>query len=176
VKKVIIEGQLKFTFAENCHASKYDEWSFYRNQFQNICGGSKAVDILCLSQHTLWLIEIKDFRVHRRTKSEDIGDEIAIKVRDTLAGLVAAKVNANDQDEKQFATLALQHLKGIRAVLHLEQPAKHSKLFPKAINPANVKLKLKQRLKAIDAHPLVVDKKSLATKRYWIVDENIELE
>ena len=88
MKKVIIEGQLKFTFAENCHASKYDEWSFYRNQFQNICGGSKAVDILCLSQHTIWLIEIKDFRVHRRTKSEDIGDEIAIKVRDTLAGLV----------------------------------------------------------------------------------------
>jgi len=173
VKKVIIEGKLKFTFCEDCCASQYDNWSFYRNQFQNTCGSAKAVDILCVTNNTTWLIEIKDYRAHPRTKPVDIGDEIAFKVRDTLAGLVAAKVNANVQDEKQFATLALQeHLRSIRVVLHLEQPAKHSKLFPKAINPANVKQKLKQRLKAIDAHPLVVDQNSLATHKYWTVDDN----
>ncbi len=169
--KVIIEGRLKFTFSEDCHVSKYDKWSFYGNQFQKTCGSAKAVDIVCVTYNTTWLIEIKDYRAHPRTKSEDIGDEIAIKVRDTLAGLVAAKVNANDHDEKQFATLALQDLKSIRVVLHLEQPAKHSKLFPKAINPANVKQKLKQRLSAIDAHPLVVDHNSLTTHKNWTVDD-----
>ena len=46
----------------------------------------------------------------------------------------------------------------IRLVLHLEQPAKHSKMFPRAINPANVRLKLRKRLKAIDPHPIVVEK------------------
>jgi hypothetical protein len=44
----------------------------------------------------------------------------------------------------------------IRVVLHLEQPAKRSKLFPRAIDPAQVKQKLRQLLKAIDPHPQVV--------------------
>jgi len=84
----LVEGELKFTFGENCQASKYDEWSFYRNQFQNICGGSKAVDIICLNDCIIWLIEVKDYRVFQRTKPIDIGDEIAIKVRDTLLDLI----------------------------------------------------------------------------------------
>ena len=37
-----IEGNLKFIFQES--AVQYDEWSFYRNQFQLIAGGVKAVD------------------------------------------------------------------------------------------------------------------------------------
>ena len=41
--------------------------------------------------------------------------------------------------------------------LHLEQPAKHSRLFPRAINPANVKQQLKQLIKPIDPHPLVTE-------------------
>jgi hypothetical protein len=44
----------------------------------------------------------------------------------------------------------------IRVVLHLEQPTKHSKLFPRPIDPAWVEQKLKQLLKAIDPHPKVV--------------------
>ena len=189
------EDKLKFTFTENCQASKYDEWSFYKNQFQSIgcnkeiikefikshqnnehnkqlekvCGGSKAIDIICISKKILWLIEVKDYRVNRRTKPIDIGDEIAIKVRDTLAGLVAAKNNANNQDEKQFAILVLRNSTSIRIVLHLEQPTKHSKLFPRVINPANIKMKLKKRLKAIDPHPLVIDKNSLKPDMCWTV-------
>ena len=42
----IEEGDLKFSFPDHCEAGKYDEWSFYRNQFQSVAGGSKAVDIL----------------------------------------------------------------------------------------------------------------------------------
>lgn len=164
MKNKIIEGQLTFSFTEP-NATKYDEWSFYRNQFNAVCGGTKAVDLLYLEQQNFWLIEIKDYRQHTRTKTIDLADEIALKVRDTLAGLVAAQVNANEQIERDFAKKALKK-KRIRVVLHLEQPIHTSRLFPRAINPAGVKLKLRQKVRAIDTHPLVVDQKN---KMLWSV-------
>jgi hypothetical protein len=51
----------------------------------------------------------------------------------------------------------------LRVVLHLEQPATHSKLFPRAIDPANVLMKLRQLVKAIDPHPLVVETHQMAS-------------
>ena len=44
----ITEGRLAFSFSDGCDATKYDQWAFVRNQFQSICGGTKAVDILCM--------------------------------------------------------------------------------------------------------------------------------
>ena len=39
------EGGLTFDFPnDGSDASRYDAWSFYRNQFQRVCGGAKAVD------------------------------------------------------------------------------------------------------------------------------------
>lgn len=165
---VLSEGRLRFDFGESCRAEKYDDWSFFRNPFQSTCGGAKAVDIICLSGNTCWLIEIKDYRQHKRTKPQDLGDEIAIKVRDTLAGLVAAKMNANDVSEQDFAKKAIQS-KTIKVVLHLEQPEKQSKLFPRAIDPAAVKQSLKRQLRAIDAHPSIVNKHTLSASMDWTV-------
>jgi len=156
----IHEGRLTFNFLNGLQATKYDDWSFYRNQFSGAFGGTKAIDIICIDGPRIWLIEVKDFRVNIRTKPTDLGEEIAFKVRDTLAGLLAASCNANDPDEKSMANRALK-CKRIRVVLHLEQPGKHSVLFPRAINPSNIQLKLKQLLKAIDAHPVVTDKNYL---------------
>ena len=82
----ITEGALTFSFPDGCHAGKCDGWSHYRNQFQAVAGSSKAVDILCIAGDTSWLIEIKDYRQYPRTKAIDIADELAMKVRDTLAG------------------------------------------------------------------------------------------
>ncbi len=42
----IDEGRLRFLFPDNTVASKYDEWSFYRNQFNSAFGGTKAVDLI----------------------------------------------------------------------------------------------------------------------------------
>lgn len=156
IQNPIVEGNLTFTFPTNDDSSKYDEWSFYRNQFNSAFGGTKAIDLIFLTNQITWLIEIKDYRAHQRTKTIDLGEEVAIKVRDTLTGLVAAKCNANDNDEKQFARRALRNNK-IQVVLHLEQPQKHSKLFPKAIDASKVQMKLRQWLRAIDAHPKVVE-------------------
>lgn len=166
---VIVEGRLTFCFEPLIQAAKYDDWSFYRNQFNSAFGGTKAVDLIVIdSQTTTWLIEIKDYRAHQRTKPIDIADEMLGKVRDTLVGLVAAKFNANEPEEKRVAKRALGTNK-LRVVLHLEQPQKHSRLFPRAINPVDVVQKLKQKLKAIDAHPTVVDQNSLKEDMKWTV-------
>jgi hypothetical protein len=157
----ITEGQLTFQFPDDWKASKFDEWSFYRNQFQSVCGGSKAVDVLAIEPRVCsWKIEVKDYRQHRRTKIIDLAEEVAVKVRDSLAALVAARANASDCDERDLASAALR-CRRLRVVLHLEQPAKHSKLFPRAIDPAAVRQRLKQLIKAIDPHPLVLERARL---------------
>ena len=159
--KEIREGALTFSFPDDCKAGKYDDWAFYRNQFQSVAGGSKAVDILCLADGVAWLVEIKDYRNHSPQinppiKLTDLCDEVATKVRDTLSGLAAASANANDADERTLARRALS-MRRWRVALHLEPPNVTSGLWrQQVINPANIKLKLRKGLlKAIDAHPAV---------------------
>lgn len=63
---MIEKGDLKFSFPDRCEVGEYEQWAFYRNQFQLVAGGSKAVDILCLAEDAAWLVEIKDYRQHLR--------------------------------------------------------------------------------------------------------------
>jgi hypothetical protein len=149
--------ELDFEFSDDWHVTKFDDWSFYRHHFQSAAGGCKAVDLLAIEPKVcLWSIEVKDYRQHKRIKTIDLAQEVAVKVRDTLAALLAASVNANDASEKQFAHRAVRCSR-LRVVLQLEQPAKHSKLHPRAIDPANVRQKLRQIVQAVDPHPLVVE-------------------
>ena len=165
----ITEGDLIFSFPDCCQASKYDDWSFYRKQFQAVAGGSKAVDILCVEGDASWLIEIKDYRQHNRTKPSSIADELAIKVRDTLAGLAAAAKVANEADQRKLAGKALATGKW-RVVLHLEQPATPSRLRPRPIDPATVMKKLRtKKLKAIDAHPVICGRSTVPNSIPWTV-------
>ena len=164
----IHEGDLKFTFPDHCEVGKYDEWSFYRNQFNSVAGGSKAVDILCVSPDSAWLIEIKDYRQHRREKPTGIVDELALKVRDTLAGLAAASANANDRDERALARRALQ-VHRWRVVLHLEQPNVRSRFRPKPFDVANVLSNVRRKVKAVDAHPLILDRETDRPNVPWTV-------
>ena len=152
------EGKLACTFPAAWRVTKYDDWAFYKNQFGSSCGGNKAVDFLAYDPSgTLWLIELKDYREYRRTKDDKLSlwEEMALKARDTLAGLFAAKVDQAHPDQP-YASQAMGALK-LRVVLHLEQPRSHSKLFPSAYDPADVQQKLKQTLKPIDAHPKVIE-------------------
>jgi hypothetical protein len=150
-------GTLTFVFDVGWQASKYDDWAFYRQQFQRVRNGVKAVDILAVApDRTVWFIEVKDYRHHPRTKPIELADEVACKVFDTLAALLPARIHGNVGQETTVASAALQGC-ALRVVLHLEQPARHSKLFPRAIDPANVRMKLRQLVKPIDPHPLVVE-------------------
>ena len=56
---------------------------------------------------------------------------------------------------------ALLGARQYRVVLHLEQPLKHSRLRPRAINPADIQQKLRQLIKPIDAHPIVVERSDM---------------
>ncbi|HST60996.1 MAG TPA: hypothetical protein VLK84_19995 [Longimicrobium sp.] len=154
----ITEGDLTFDFPAGWEVSKLDEWSFYRNQFQNVCNGTKAIDIMAVepAHACAWFIEIKDYRRHARKKTADVADEIAHKVRDSLALVAVANVNANDDDEKARAGRALRSRK-IRVVLHLEQTTRPSKLYPRKIDLANTQQKLRQLVRAIDPHALVCE-------------------
>ncbi len=148
---------LLFEFPANWKASKFDDWTFYKRQFQSVCGGTKAIDLIAVEpKFCCWVIEAKDYRRHRRTKTIDLAEEIALKVRDTLAALVAANANATADDERETAAAAIRCPR-LRVALHLEQPAKHSMLFPRAIDPAIVLQRLKQLVRAFDPHPLVVE-------------------
>lgn len=168
IQNPITEGNLTFIFPPRAQASKYDDWSFYRNQFNAAFRGSKAVDIVFADSDAAWLIEVKDYRQHTRTKTQELGEEVAHKVRDSLAGLAAAAANANDQDEKRLAHKLLQKRRW-RVVLHLEQPQQRSALWVNAISPANVLMSMKKLLKPIDAHPHVVDRNNLHRDMSWTV-------
>ena len=175
----ITEGGLTFRFPDEWGATKLDEWTFYRRRFQQLgnevrvactkcsaelrcrscgtskTGGVKSVDVLAINRsYSVWFIEIKDYRGRARTKAIDLADEVALKVRDSLALLVAARTNASGE-ERDFAISALKCAQ-IRVVLHLEQGPTRSSLRPVAISPANVLQRLRQLVRAVDSAPLVL--------------------
>lgn len=168
IENPIQEDRLVFTFPVGAASSKYDAWSHYRNQFNSAFGGTKAVDMVYASADTAWLIEIKDYRINPRTKAIDLAEEVALKVRDTLAGLISARLHANDADEKRMADVLL-HKRRLRVVLHLETPRSLSRLYLKPIDPTTVLQKLKQLIRAIDPHPCVVDQNSIHPAMNWTV-------
>ena len=161
----IKEGRLEFAFQTGC-ATQYDQWAFYRRQFQGIARGSKAVDFLCLDGNIAWLIEVTDYRSHtgeqeRHTmpKPRAIAGEVAEKVRDTLAGLAAACKNANNSKEKSLARKSIRKARW-RVVLHLEQPRAQTPRRRTAIDPRSIESELGRLLKAVDPHPKVMDCRS----------------
>jgi hypothetical protein len=155
-QRVIVDG-LNFDFEDEWIVSKYDEWQFYR-RFGRIKNGIKAIDLLVLSpDKTAYFVEAKDYRVHQRTKPSELSEELVAKVLATLSALLPTKINGTDRQETAIATAVLSARK-LRVILHLEQPARHSKLFPRAIDPADVEQKLRQGLKPIDPHPKVTER------------------
>lgn len=64
------------------------------------------MDLAFIEANTLWLIEVKDYRQHHRTKTIPLIDELAAKLQDTLnSGLMSEKCTAQDPVEKAFACL-----------------------------------------------------------------------
>lgn len=151
---VLTESRLSFEFPADCIASKYDAWAFYRNRFQRVAG-AKAVDFLCINAEAAWLVEVKDYRHGPRTKPSELHDEVAAKVRDTLAGLAAAQADDASLDSKT-ARKALAKRRW-RVVLHLQQSRHRSRLRPKAIDTASLQMRLRKAVRAVDPHPMVVD-------------------
>jgi len=154
---------LLFDFEPTVAAQKYDGWHHYHAVW-NREGGQKAMDVVAVDSGketpVTWLIEAKDFRiVTNPPKPSNIGglaQQVAAKANDTLAGLAdAARIGAVD-GEREHAALALASPTR-RIVLHLEpHVGPRSALFPAGFS-AIVLQQLRQLVKAIDPHPLVLN-------------------
>ena len=160
--KTLTEGKLTFSFASVGHAEQYDKWSHYRNQLQSACGGLKGVDFIVIKGQQLWLIEVKDYRSHPRTNPIELADDLALKVRDTMAGLLSAACYANDPREKKIARTALKCGK-LHVALHLEQSPQRGRLYPMPIDPAKLlqKMQQKSRVRFADPHPKIFAKSKI---------------
>lgn len=151
-------GKLTFTFPAGWHASKYDDWSFYRKQFCRQYNGIQAVDVLAKdSKGTAYLIEVKDYRHPDTEKPSQLAQAIANKVLMTLAAMLPAKLGSKDEAERKMAHAVLT-CKKLRVVAHIELPRAHQPV----VNPAALKQKLAQLLRAVDAHPKVVSKDKMS--------------
>jgi hypothetical protein len=140
-----IDG-LDFHFPDGWLASKYDEWSFYRNHFVKIDNGIKAVDALAVSTgNDVFLIEVKDYRHPETTKPSELPRALADKVLHTLAAMLPARLNANDPKEQQLAA-AILACHTFSVVLHIEQSATRKQI----VDLADLKQKIRPLLKAID--------------------------
>jgi hypothetical protein len=151
---VDVDGLL-FSFPDGWEVGKYDEFVFYRKHFSKISDGLKALDLIAIDPElTLWLIEVKDYSAEPRTKSICLADEVAQKILHTLAAMIPASIHATKTEESALAGRAARS-RALRIVLHLELPRNPSKLFGRPVNPANIKHKIRQKLKCVDPHPVI---------------------
>lgn len=157
--------RLTFAFPAHWQASKFDDWGFYRNHFVRQRNDIQAVDILALSPDQIaFFIEVKDYRHPQAEKPSALPESIANKVFCTLAALLPARLNGNTLEHERTLSQAVLNCHRLHVVVHIEQPVAHQ---PK-VNLADIKQKLKQLLRAIDAHPKIVSMQRPQTMA-WLV-------
>ena len=146
----LAEGAVTFSFHDSWIVLHYDQLRYVK-KLTNLGGSNKAVDIAAFdpATGTLWLIEVKDYRTHPREKPQDIVNELAVKVRDSLAGLVILRVRAGGGYQDRIHTI-LSGVSLVRIVLHVEQRALPSRLHPYVLNPKTINDLMRRALKRVD--------------------------
>jgi hypothetical protein len=173
----ITERHLEFTFGDAWNVLRYDNEDeradgkktghpFYRDQVSRL-EGAKAVDFVGThGGDTAYLVEVKDFRGYRirnkrRITTNELATEIAQKVRDTLAGLVAAKRNHPAPGVLgSVAAMLMNPKRTIRIVLWLEDDLSHRNLMQWKAEQAVLTDKIKTRIGWFSSRVLVVDQGS----------------
>jgi hypothetical protein len=121
----IIERFLRFRFDDTWAVIKYDDHSDYVERIQHL-PETKGVDFVAvLDERFLYFIEVKDFRGHRienraRVKDGDLAIEVAQKVRDTIAGIVAAHHRGSTEEWSRFIECLTNSVNPVRVLLWLE--------------------------------------------------------
>lgn len=171
--KRVQEQALAFSFPDAWTVWKYDATGYYTKNLRGFAGGTKGVDIVAFdaSSGDLWLIEAKDYRNVRRTKAVDLFREVAMKVRDTLAGLMVLRVRAGGTDKNDAQSVTAGTTR-IRVVLHLEQRRHTFKAMPQAVDPKTAHDVLKREVGAVDNQPRVVDVRMQRQPGTWSVTSN----
>lgn len=127
---VLVEGNIEFSFDESWSVLKWDGHEAYVNGVQCV-EPCKAADFCGIREKVLFLIEVKDFRGHRIENKkrltgasiEGLPHEVAVKVRDTVAGIVGARRSRQTEQEIwEPLGRALGDMKfAVRVVLWLEE-------------------------------------------------------
>lgn len=103
------EGHLDFDFGGSWTVLKYDEdGGFYKTKMEKNVKPTKAVDFLCIprGQQPLLIMEAKDFSlgVPHKEKFNNVPVVVAIKARDTVAGIIGGSHCASDAGERAIFT------------------------------------------------------------------------
>lgn len=163
------EQHLRFAF-DDCQwlVVKYDEHPDYRERIEKL-DGTRAVDFLGLYRNggeTLYWIEVKDFRGYRIQNKKRMSDgelalEVGAKVRDSLAGVMAAYCSsARWKEWRGFVRLMWQRSTQIRVLLWLEEDQMPS-LPARRKNAAQVQAgSIKTKLRWFTPRVLVVNQKT----------------
>ena len=159
------EGRLTFSFPDSWSVCRPGETLYYSTRFQLFCGGCKETDFAAYAADTgkLWLVEVKDYAAHPRTKPGPLPEEMAKKVRDTLALLAAAAVSDTAPSTApviqagDFGRLARGAI-SLSVVLHCEPQPRPSVLFPAVSHMANLLQALRTALRAVDANVRLASK------------------
>jgi len=124
--RAIDEGYLRFEFDDSWSFIKYDEHRDYLERIRRL-DGTKAVDFVAVHANArLYLIEVKDFRGHRienrhRVRDGELAVEVGQKVRDTIAGIVAAHHRGGTDDWDRAVRRLAANAQPVHVLLWLEQ-------------------------------------------------------
>ena len=158
-----------FNFPDGWIVMKYDDTPYYRKKFQGKTKGTRglkpemnAIDLIATdnsgNEKVMYLIEAKDYRVHRRNKPVSPVSEFIKKVLDTLTGIIPTILCSDSfQNGERELRSQLNIAQRLRLIYHFEQPAKHSKLFPRTYDILDIQSQIRAELRTIDPHALVID-------------------
>lgn len=173
----VTEDRLVFHFPDDWHVVKYDDKrSFASRRFK--IDGTKKVDILALSPDSrLLVIEIKDFRHHaienmHRLKPD--GDdplhiEVAKKVRDTMAVLVAAYRDGDEDLMPVCAHLFRARNRDVDVILFLEEDEPRARTARGFRDRSNVELGIQAQLKPYGFRCRVLRRRTMPADALWTV-------
>jgi hypothetical protein len=158
------EQKQKFTFDDGrWWVVKYDKHRDYRERIAKL-DGTKAVDFVGLQDGedgVLYWIEVKDFRGYRiqnkdRLSGAGLAQEVAEKVRDSLAGVVAAyRTSAEPEEWKPFVRALSRKASSVHVLLWLEEDAIRRPPGRRGNDAQVLSQKIKQKLRWLAARVFV---------------------
>ncbi len=172
----IVESGLVFRFPDDWTAKKYDDDTGFVARTCRI-DGTKRVDIVALSPDRLLLIEVKDFRQHAiankdrmNIKAEDpLHMEMAKKVRDTFAFLVAAH-RQDDEELRPFYAHALgSRRKPIDVILFVEEDEARARSVRGRRSRTDIEDGMRSLLRPFNVRCHVQRRRSLPPDSPWTV-------
>ncbi|MDE2509100.1 MAG: hypothetical protein KGM43_17995 [Planctomycetota bacterium] len=119
---VFHEGEIRFEFSDEWEPQHYDKHPD-REPIKRL-PETKSVDFAAIKGEKLYLIEVTDYRNRDDRLRDQIGAPLAIevaqKVRDTIAGIVAAQHRGNVQTWDRFTKCLLTPEPAVQVVLWME--------------------------------------------------------